>query len=214
MSLILVQHDMRHRFGPARDQGARPTCMAFAASDAHAGTREPWGPLSCEYLYFHATQREGAPPEVGIGLSAVCEALEQDGQPVEAAWPYLPALPADVSAWRPPADVGHVYYRSSQIIGSAFSDAWALVASGNPALIVTTISDAFYMPDAAGVVDSNEPVDPARRHAVVATATGEDRNSRYLFVRNSWGESWGMSGNAWLAEEYAAPRITRVVALN
>ena len=28
--------DLRGNFGPARDQNPRPTCMAFAASDAHA----------------------------------------------------------------------------------------------------------------------------------------------------------------------------------
>lgn len=174
MSSITVQHDLRGRFGPSRDQGARPTCMVFAASDAHAGTRQPWEPLSCEYLYFHGKQRDNGPPDAGTRLSAVREALEQNGQPLEIAWPYLPVLPADLMTWKPPANVGTVYFRASRVIGSAFNDAWALVASGNPALIVTTISNAFYMPDVAGVVDSTEAVDPTRRHAVVVTATGED----------------------------------------
>jgi C1A family cysteine protease len=213
MSSIAVQHDLRARFGPARDQGARPACMVFAASDAHAGARGAWEELSCEYLYYYAKQRESTPPDVGTSLRAVREALEQDGQPLEIAWPYLSHLPADMSKWKPPADVGNVYYRPSQIVGSAFHDAWALVASGNAALVVTTISNAFYMPDAAGVIDSTEPIDPSRRHAVVATATAADGNARYLFVRNSWGESWGLAGNAWLAEAYADPRITHVIAL-
>lgn len=213
MSLVTVRHDLRERFGPARDQGARPTCMVFAASDAHAGVRRPWEPLSCEYLYFYAKQRESTPPDTGASLGAVREALEQDGQPLEVVWQYLPALPADLSTWEPPADVGALYHRPSQVVGSAFDDAWALVATGNPALIVTTISNAFYMPDLAGVIDSSEAVDPSRRHAIVATATGDDGASRYLYVRNSWGESWGLSGHAWLAEQYVAPRISQVVAL-
>lgn len=52
-------------FGPARDQGARPTCLAFAASDLHAGVREAWTPLSCEFLFYHAQRRAGRPPTVG-----------------------------------------------------------------------------------------------------------------------------------------------------
>ena len=36
MSSITVRHDLRGRFGPARDQGGRETCLAFAMSDAHA----------------------------------------------------------------------------------------------------------------------------------------------------------------------------------
>ncbi len=38
----VVQQDLRFRFGTARDQGARPTCLAFAASDTHAALRTPW----------------------------------------------------------------------------------------------------------------------------------------------------------------------------
>ena len=51
MSSITVRKDLRGRFGPVRDQGVRPTCLAFAASDAHAATREPWAELCCEYLF-------------------------------------------------------------------------------------------------------------------------------------------------------------------
>ena len=213
MSAITIRHDLRGRFGPARDQGTRPTCMVFATSDAHAGVRGPWKPLSCEYLYFHAKQRESTPPADGASLRAVRESLEQDGQPLEVVWPYLPTLPADLSTWKPPAQVGSVFHRPSQVVGSDFNDAWRLLANGSPALIVTTISNAFYLPDAAGVIDATEPVDFSRRHAVVATAAGDNGSSRYLFIRNSWGETWGLSGNAWLAEQYAAPRIMDVVAL-
>ena len=42
MSRITVRQDLRDRFGPARDQGARATCLAFAMSDTHAAMRG-WG---------------------------------------------------------------------------------------------------------------------------------------------------------------------------
>ena len=32
---VTVKTDLRARVGAARDQGQRPTCLAFAASDAH-----------------------------------------------------------------------------------------------------------------------------------------------------------------------------------
>ena len=68
MSSITVRHDLRGRFGPARDQGRRPTCLAFAMSDAHAATREPWAELCCEYLFYHAeAARQDAPRERGRG---------------------------------------------------------------------------------------------------------------------------------------------------
>jgi len=43
---IDVVCDIRHRFGPARDQGMRPTCLAFAVSDAHAERYASHGPHS------------------------------------------------------------------------------------------------------------------------------------------------------------------------
>ena len=36
MTEIAVECDLGSLFGAARDQGDRPTCLAFAASDAHA----------------------------------------------------------------------------------------------------------------------------------------------------------------------------------
>lgn len=100
MSAITVGRDLRGRFGPARDQGGRETCLAFAMSDAHAAARgAPWLPLSCEYLFYHAKQRDKAPPHVGTTIPAIRAALEHDGQPIETAWPYLPALKENRTQW-------------------------------------------------------------------------------------------------------------------
>ncbi len=102
---VEVVCDLRYRFGPARDQGTRPTCLAFAASDAHAALREPWGPLSCEFAFYHAQRRAGRPPTSGALLPHMLETLKEDGQPVERDWPYLARLPKDPAAYRPPNNV-------------------------------------------------------------------------------------------------------------
>ena len=70
-----------------------------------------------------------------------------------------------------------------------------------------TVSTAFYVPSSDGVVDSNEPENSTLRHAVVAVATGKRAEAKLLLVRNSWANSWGLAGYAWLSETYAAPRI-------
>src|SRR5258708_38222177 len=60
MSAIKIAKDLRSMFGPVRDQGQRPTCLAFAASDLHAAVRGAWAPLSCEYIFYHAQKARTA----------------------------------------------------------------------------------------------------------------------------------------------------------
>src|SRR4029453_14873936 len=68
---ITIDCDLRHLFGPARDQGPRPTCMAFAASDTHTAVRSGWELLSCEYAYYHALQYDNGAPGDGTTLSGM-----------------------------------------------------------------------------------------------------------------------------------------------
>jgi len=169
-----------------------------------------WSELSCEYLFYHAIRRQGASHTSGANIPSIREALEQDGQPLEAGWPYLRVVQGP---WKPPAKVGTVFCRASKILAGSFGRAWQKVTSGTPVLIGMSISDAFLDPRAGGV-ESSEAVDPTRRHAVIAVATGERSGARFLMVRNSWGAGWGLAGYAWIAERYMRPRIMEMVTIN
>src|SRR4029077_19827096 len=92
--------DLRGSFGPARDQNPRPTCMAFAASDAHAAARPGWEPRSTEWAYYHALQRDVGGPDDGVSMAAVLAALKSDGQPIETEWPYIKAPITHVTSWK------------------------------------------------------------------------------------------------------------------
>ena len=207
--MIDIVRDLRPLFGPARDQGARPTCLAFAASDTHAGLRDGWAPLSCEFAFYAAQKRAGRPPTSGALLSTMLDALRLDGQPDEKGWPYLAAVPADHRLWTPPATVGPLYGRNGQRDGTDLSSILAALDRDTPVLMLTMLSRSFFQPRGDGVVDpaNDELPEPAQRHAVVAVGHGTVDGTPAILIRTSWGPGWGLEGHAWLTERFLAPRL-------
>lgn len=208
MSGIVILVDLRHEFGPIRDQGPRPTCLAFAASDTHAGLRPGWTPLSCEYAFFHAQRRAGQSPGTGARLSSMLDALREDGQPEENGWPYLSTTP-DPSAWVPPTSVGTLFGRDGEQAGATFDFVIHELNRNTPVIILLKLSSSFYRPSQNGVVHpaAGESPQPELRHAVVAVGHGMVGAHRAILVRNSWGENWGDGGYAWLTESFLAHRL-------
>jgi hypothetical protein len=204
--------DLRGSFGPARDQNPRPTCMAFAASDAHAGARSGWTPLSAEWAYYHAVKREGGLPHQGASLNAMLATIKSDGQPVEEEWPYS-NVPSDVASWAPPAPARQLFFRDHGLGALTVNDVIDQLNAGSPVLVTMTLSNAFFRPTAGGTVERIEPPDPKLRHAVVAVGYGERASTNFVLVRNSWGESWGIEGHAWISIDYLTPRLTGAAIL-
>ena len=208
MPTIKVAVDLRSQFGPVRDQGARPTCLAFAASDSHAGIRAGWDPLSCEFAFFHAQRRAGRAPTQGAVLAAMLEALKKDGQPVESSWPYLSAVSTDSTQWEPPAAIGPCFGRNGISSGSDLADVRSMIALGRPVVMLTMLSGSFFQP-VEGIVDPQpgELPEPSQRHAVVAVGCGSVDGKEAILIRNSWGSFWGIDGYAWLTDEFLISRV-------
>ena len=203
---IVVSRDLGPAFGGPRDQGPRPTCLAFASSDCHAAGLGPWEPLSCEWIYHRAQARSGRSHGDGATLGSMIEALRHDGQPIEAEWPYQQTV---ADPWVPPATSPTVFRALGGVVAADFDSVVALLNAARPAVMLMTLSRSFYLPDPDGVVraPADELPDPAIRHAVVATAHGVVDGRDAVRIRNSWGSGWGENGSAWLDCNFVAARL-------
>ena len=206
--MVSLQVDLRSEFGPARDQGPRPTCLAFTTSDTHAGLRPSWTPLSCEYVFYHAQKRAGRPINGGAVLRFMLEAVRLDGQPAESQWPYS-FKAAAMHGWGPPSGLSPLYARNGSVHGTDIPSILQALDDGVPVIILMTLSPSFFAPGAGGIVDlqPREVPEPSQRHAVIAVGYGQHGGETAILIRNSWGSDWGDGGHAWLTESYLAPRI-------
>jgi hypothetical protein len=206
--------DLRSLFGDIRNQGERPTCMAFAASDVHSFARGGMEPLSAEYAYFHAIQREAhADRTAGATFDTMSEAIAVDGQPLETGWPYIPTLGA-ADLWAPPKVPGNLFHRDTTELLGGMPDIYATLDAACPVVIVMYISDSFFMPPADMPLPPLPGEPRANTHAVILVGYGETPGGRCLLVRNSWGNSWGDSGYQWIDEGYLVPRLRRAGGMN
>jgi papain like protease len=199
--------DLRRLLGAARDQGTRPTCLAFAMSDAHACSQRLHHPLAPDYAHYHAARREGATMNEAVTTTSMRHAIEQDGQPSETICPY--GVSCD-DHWSPPIGMGPVWKRASKLISETPSSVLLgeLIAQ-RPSVLTLSITEAFYAPD-----PQTFEVDPTASpvvgyHAVVVVGAREGGTA--FLVRNSWGGAWGLEGHAWLVQSYVDARAIDIV---
>ncbi len=208
--MMTIAADLRDQLEPVRDQGRRPTCLAFATSAVHRAAHSHPYELCPEWLYYHATRRDGLRPEQGSTIEATCEVVPSKGQPEEEFWPYR--SDATPTPYRPPSGAPKVLCCD---VGRRNGEAllWrSELDAGHAVAIALFISDVFYSPagfsgQEAVMGDDTDPIEPSRAHAVVLVGHGELRGARYLLVRNSWGPGWGWAGHAWFPETYLVRRF-------
>jgi len=211
---LVVTCDLRSSFGAIRNQGNRPTCVAFAVSDAHAAARGARTALSVEHLYYHAVQRTpGGRPQDGVSLARILDALRLDGQAAESRWPYLPAVPDDLALWVPPPTATPVFKADSVTALPAAAAIVAELNAGRPVVLTFMVSLAFCAVQ-DGIVRPKAADTDVDWHAVVAVGHGQNEGRPCLLVRNSWGEAWGLGGYAWVDLDYLLPRLNGFATIN
>ena len=206
--------DMREDLGLVRDQGRRPTCLSFAASDAHRYALGHTDWLCVEWLYFYAAKRAGTGPHCGTTMPDTQAILRGTGQPIEAAWPYSPAWP-DPASWQPPARVSSLYTCESSSFAPSLDGIRAELLAGRPVVVGVFLSRTYRFPadwthigtEVLLAPDRHEPIDRNDGHAMVIVGHGRHEGAPVMLLRNSWGSRWGHEGHAWVREDCLAPRL-------
>jgi len=203
--------DMRSSLPRARDQGQRPTCLAFAVSDAHMLVTGQGGLLSPEYLHFHASKRAAVSLNEAVSVAQIREALRLDGQPLEVACPYSDRRN---NSWKPPVQLASLWRHDSNAYSGVPSSllSHALLAGHCPVLVLE-ISRSFHYPDPATANILEDGRDEKRYHAVLAVALTGAAGGDAFMVRNSWGDGWGFAGHAWLSSAYVNKRTISILAI-
>lgn len=203
---ITADLDLRSGFGAVRDQGPRPTCLAFAASAAHERKLSIAEYLSTEYLFFRAVQRSHCDPKRGLTVAALTAALAVDGQPMDTEWPYDKQPPGP--GWSAPVIHGPLFKASIAFSDGTVAQVRQALLGGTPVVLIVAITMAFFRPDAEGVVRLQTGDRPTGgHHAVLALGSGSSKDGQHILVRNSWGHKWGVDGHAWVSDAYLAAQL-------
>jgi len=211
---VVIRRDLREAFEPIRHQGDRPTCLAFALSDAHGVARLAGEEMSPEHLYYHAVQRTaGCHPDDGVSLPEALDALRLDGQCCETGWPYTASLPSDLSSWKPPATATPIFRRKTQPLSREVAAIVRHLDSGEPVVLTLLLGLRFYEPPGGLVAPGSDDADTAY-HAVIAVGHGHTPDGETcILVRNSWGTGWAIEGYGWITASYLDARLSDAVLM-
>jgi len=195
--------DIRNTFPDIRDQGTRPLCLAFAASDLNASTHDENEPLSVEYL-SHYSYKSGNKTDFTQGLTCkeVIQALDEYGQPHETFAPYnhhakSPIIPSTVCKNKFHATGIEEHVLIDELTKS--------LDSGKAVIIAVKLTTEFFNPIKPFIID--DAAGNSGSHALVVVGYGHDRNNEKLFlIRNSWGETWANNGHAWITSKFISNR--------
>jgi C1A family cysteine protease len=202
--------DFRDKLGPARDQGQRPTCLAFAATAAHEKDRleidSSQIELSEEMLWW-GCKLNTVTGSNGTSFSVIATALITWGQCRSTDWPYDRNRSDTGIDYAPPqkALAPGRCLRADTTIGVIDIEAIKqALRKGHAVVIGIILSDGFFAPTDGEIrmPESHEVLPDGHAVTLVGFQEGEAPGESYFVVRNSWGSGWGDAGHALLPQDY------------
>lgn len=193
--------DLRSQCPAPYNQGDLGSCTANALAGAiefQLGKEGMSGIFTPSRLFIYYNERAirgTIPYDSGASLREGIQAVSDQGYPPEPAWPYEPGQFATPPS--PEAESlaqGHKAFQSF-CLQQSLDHLRGSLADGEPFVFGVTIFESFESPAvaASGVVPIPNPQEEMiGGHAMMAV--GYNDPGQFFWVRNSWGESWGIGG--------------------
>ena len=205
---LIIETDLRGLLPGVRDQGPRPLCLAFAASDFNSVQNQLTFDLSVEYLAHHAYIIDGHDNfQLGLTTKSVIEALYGEGQPSEAQFPYDCCA---MSPRFPPSNIKPIHYAKATESITCIDSINEHLNDGNVIVACIALPKAFQTITSPYILDNEEG--EIGNHAVLIVGKAKGRcGSNFFLIRNSWGATWGDGGHCWLSESFLKTRTFALI---
>lgn len=205
---IFLTHDLRHMLPEVRDQGPRPLCLAFAASDLNSASNGVSHALSVEYLAYHTYLREGhANYDIGLTTQGIIGALKDVGQPGEDILPYDPnaTIPK-----KPTSQSSELFCSPTREATGPFTSIEKQMERGAAPVACISLPLSFGAISAPYRLDREDG--HIGNHAVLIVGSGKTASgAKYYLIRNSWGIAWGDNGHCWLSKQFLIDRMFALI---
>ena len=195
---------MRPQIPPARDQGQRPTCLAFATSSAHAisrGKGASYEALSEEMLFWGACrilERVG-----GLTVDSASQTLSSTGQCSLQLWPYDDSPAPTKQPSKQALRDGAGRLARCVAIHRSYAETLRFLMESMPVVFTFQVFVGLWEPVRGFVYapQSSEILDD--RHAMLAVGAFSDQHgNQWVVARNSWGAGWGDQGHCYLPADF------------
>jgi len=185
------------------DQGELGSCTGHGCGAAMLFIHEGSSPSSRLMIYYDGREIEGTTAEDdGAQIRDVVAGLARKGACNEDLWPYditqFAVQPPDAAYAAAGSNKITNYFRCTDLMSVKNS-----LAQGFPVIIGFTVYSGFEAPDVASTGIAKMPGSFERvvgGHCVLVIGYDDSKNA--VFVRNSWGTAWGLSGNFWMPYDY------------
>jgi C1A family cysteine protease len=213
LSALPTSADLREGCPPVYDQEALGSCTANAIAgvlefDQMKQKLEDIFPPSRLLIYFNERVMEGTvASDSGAQLRDGIKSVSKLGACHEDLWPYDISKFTEKPSKAAYADAKNHTAVAYQRVTRDLPQMKGCLAAGFPFVFGFTVYDSFESQDVAS--DGHAPMPAADEqvlggHAVVAV--GYDDANQWFFVRNSWGDQWGMKGYFTLPYAYMTQR--------